>query len=202
MSDHRSFLITGGNQGLGLEIATHFGGASLSRSTGHDIITNRKSIAQISLDFDVFVNNAYDGEFGQSQTAYGQVQLLTEVAMAWRDSGKSGHIINIGGVGSEDLSEPFPGWESYNANKAALKHQSQQWTQAFRHNQVLFRTSLITVDRLDTPVGRTRPTWTGNGTSASDIISMIKLCINSKSNTCIGEVVSWINLDHDQTPRS
>jgi NAD(P)-dependent dehydrogenase (short-subunit alcohol dehydrogenase family) len=199
MINTKTFLVTGGNQGLGLAVAQHFGADSISRNTGHDIILDRDAIAQLSLNYDVFVNNAYDGVFGQSRTAYGQAQLLTMVAMLWQDQGKAGHIINIGGVGSEDTSAPFPGWESYNSNKAALKHASLQWTQAFRIGQVNFRTSLITVDRLDTPMGRARPTWTGHGVNVQDIISQLELCINSKSNTCIGEITTWVNLDHDKT---
>lgn len=189
-------LITGGAQGLGLTLAQHFGADSVSRSTGHDIIQDRDAIADLSLDYNVFINNAYDGVFGQSKTAYGQAQLLTEVAMLWRDCNKAGHIINIGGVGSEDVSAPYPGWESYNSNKAALKHASLQWTQAFRCGQVVFRTSLITVDRLDTPAGRARPTWTGNGVQAQDVIGMIELCLNSQPNTCVGEITSWVNLNY------
>jgi len=191
-----SVLVTGGNQGLGIDLAQYFDAHSVSRSTGHDILAGREAIAELSANYDVFINNAYDGLFGQSRTAYGQAQLLTEVAMLWRDQGKAGHIINIGGVGSEDTGVPYPGWESYNANKAALKHVSLQWTQAFRANQVLFRTSLITVDRLDTPAGRARPTWTGNGVASQDIIGMIKLCLNTQPNTCIGEITSWVNLDY------
>ena len=202
MANLKTFLVTGGNQGLGLELVKQFDATSVSRSTGHDILTQRAKIAELSLDYDVFVNNAYDGVFGQSQTLYGQTQLLTEVAMLWQERGKGGHIINIGGVGSEDTSAPFPGWESYNSNKAALKHASLQWTQAFRIGQVNFRTSLITVDRLDTPMGRARPTWTGHGVNVQDIISQLELCINSKSNTCIGEITTWVNLDHDKTSRS
>lgn len=189
-------LITGGNQGLGAELCRHFSAVSISRGTGHDILHDRQVIAEMSLDHDVFVNNAYDGIFGHSRTAYGQAQLLTEVAMLWRDRGKGGHIINIGGVGSEDTAAPYPGWESYNANKAALKHVSLQWTQAFRTAQVPFRTSLITVDRLDTPQGRCRPTWTGNGVGCQDVVAMIELCLQAQANTCVGEIVSWVNLDY------
>ena len=192
----KKFLITGGNQGLGQHLVQHYQGVSASRSSGHDINNNRQDIADMSLNFDVFVNNAYDGVFGESLTAYGQVQLLTAVAMLWKEKNKTGHIINIGGVGSEDTGAPFPGWETYNANKAALKHHSLQWTQAFRQNQVAFRTSLITVDRLDTPAGRERSTWTGNGVASTDVATMIDLCLNTQNNTCVGEIVTWVNLDY------
>jgi NAD(P)-dependent dehydrogenase (short-subunit alcohol dehydrogenase family) len=192
------FMITGGNSGLGLILHQYFGADSYSRGNGYDIVDQREIIADLSLNYDVFINNAYDGEFGVSRTAYGQVQLLTEVAMVWQANQKLGHIINIGGVGSEDISAPFNGWESYNANKVALKHHSLQWSQAFRSGQVGFRTSLITVDRLDTPAGRARPTWTGNGVNTNDVANQIELCIGANANTCVSEIVSWVNLDHKQ----
>ena len=193
---NKTFLITGGNQGLGLDLTRHFNGTSVSRSTGHNIVDNKDAIAKLSLDYDVFINNAYDGVFGQGRTAYGQAQLLNEVAMTWQQHDKTGQIISIGGVGSEDCGPPSPGWESYNANKAALKHQSQQWTQAFKSSLVSFKTTVLTVDRLDTPVGRQRPTWTGNGVDSDQVINMITLCLNSKHNICVGEIVVWVNLDH------
>lgn len=188
-------MITGGESGLGAVLTNHYSADSYSRRNGYDIKESAEDLSLISLEYDVFINNAYDGKFGASRHRYGQAQLLAEVAILWRDNKKSGHIINIGGVGSEDTSAPFPGWETYNANKAAVKHQSLQWTQAFRSGQVPFRTSLITVDRLDTPAGRARPTWTGNGVAGEDIVNMIELCLNTQPNTCIGEIVCWVDLD-------
>lgn len=191
-------MITGGGTGLGLVLTQRFGADNYSRNNGYDIVNQRDKIANISLNYDVFINNAYDGTFGVSRAGYGQVQLLTEVAITWQANNKKGHIINIGGVGSEDTGAPFTGWETYNANKAALKHHSLQWSQAFRTGQVAFRTSLITVDRLDTPAGRARPTWTGNGVALQDVISQVELCINTAPNTCVSEIISWVNLDHKQ----
>ena len=114
------------------------------------------------------------------------------------EAGKQGHIINIGSSGSEDIVAPEPSWETYRVNKVALKHHSQQWTRAFKTNQVPFKTSLITVDRLDTPLSRSRPTWTGNGVALNDVVNMIELCLNTAPNTCVDEIKAWVNLDHKQ----
>jgi hypothetical protein len=111
--------------------------------------------------------------------------------MAWQAAGKGGHIINIGGVGAEDTGPPFPGWESYNANKRALKHTSLQWTAAFRNGQVKFRTSLLTIDRLD-------KNDIGDGHDLQDIGDMVDLCLNVRANTCVGEIKAWVNLDYKQ----
>jgi hypothetical protein len=193
------YMITGGNRGLGLHLVNHYQGDCYSRTaTGHDIIKHREELAKISLDYDVFVNNAFDGPFQETWADFGQVKLLFEVANLWKTQGKSGWIINIGSSGSEDVVAPEPSWETYRVNKVALKHHSLQWTRAFKTNQVAFRTSLITVDRLDTELSRSRPTWTGNGVGLGDVASMIDLCVKTNANTCIGEISAWVNLDHKQ----
>lgn len=182
------YMITGGNTGLGERIKQRYGCDSFSRSNGHDIGVDRTKLAETSLGYDVMINNAYDHTFNQ-------VLLLQEIALLWKQKNKSGIIINIGGVGSEDYTM-CAGWEHYNSTKRALKHQSLQWTQEFKLGNVRFRTSLLTLDRLDTPAGRTTPQWTGNGVDLDDICHMIQLCIDIQGNTCIGEIKSWVNLDY------
>ena len=190
------YMITGGNRGLGQALREAFDGHSFSRADGYDITKDRQALAEKSLAYDVFVNNAFDGPFQESWADFGQVKLLYEVAMLWRQNQKQGWIINIGSVGSEDIVAPEPSWETYRVNKSALKHHSQQWTRAFKQDQVPFRTSLITVDRLDTPLSRSRPTWTGNGHDLSNVIDMVRLCLSVAPNTCVEEIVAWVNLDH------
>jgi NAD(P)-dependent dehydrogenase (short-subunit alcohol dehydrogenase family) len=185
------YMITGGNSGLGAILCQRFGGDSYSRVNGYDIGKDYHKLAGISMDYDVFINNAYDGVLGESWHGVGQTRLLHEVAMSWQCHNKTGFIINIGGVGSEDLSAPFPGWESYNSNKRALKHMSLQWTQAFKNSQVKFRTSLLTIDRLD-------KNSINDGHDLDNIADMIELCLNVRTNTCIGEIKAWVNLDHKQ----
>lgn len=193
------YMVTGGNRGLGLELCQRYGADTYSRANGFDITKNRQQLAEKSLEYDVFINNAFDGPFQESWADFGQVKLLYEVAMTWQKHSKSGHIINIGSVGSQDIVAPEPSWETYRVNKSALKHHSQQWTRAFKQNQVPFRTSLITVDRLDTQLSRSRPTWTGNGHDLADVVDMVQLCLDVHPNTCVEEIVAWVNLDHKQS---
>lgn len=188
-------MITGGNRGLGQALCDRYNGDSYSRANEFDITKDRAKLVELSLDYDVFINNAFDGPFQEAWADFGQVKLLFDVATAWKNANKSGHIINIGSSGSESIVSPTPAWETYRVSKAALKHHSLQWTQAFKANQTLFRTSLITLDRLDTPLSRSRPNWTGNGIDLSDVGNMIDVCINLKNNTCISEIASWVNLD-------
>ena len=194
------FLVTGGNRGLGLFLCDHFNADGISRTTGFDITKSedRDRIADMSLSYDVFVNNAFDGPFQESWTDFGQTKLLWAVADLWQKNNKTGYIINVGSVGSESIVAPSPSWETYRVSKAALKEHSRQWTRAFKENQVPFRTSLLTLDRLDTELSRSRSTWTGNGIELNDVAAYIELLIGSKPNTCIEEIVSWVNFDHKQ----
>lgn len=192
------YMITGGNRGLGLALASRFNGDSFSRSTGHDITQHTEKLALISLDYDVFINNAFDGPFQEPWACFAQTNLLWAVADIWRQHNKTGYIINIGSVGSESIVAPNPAFETYRVSKSALKAHSQQWTRAFKENRVRFRTSLLTLDRLDTELSRSRPTWTGNGISTADVCDYVNLLVMSQPNTCIEEIVSWVNLDHKQ----
>lgn len=193
-------LITGGNRGLGLTLCGYFKGDSISRDSGHDITKaqDRQHIAERSLSYDVFVNNAFDGPFQEAWADFAQTQLLWTVADLWQKNQKSGFIINVGSVGSEDTTAPDPAWETYRVSKAALKAHSRQWTRAFKENRVQFRTTLLTLDRLDTPLSRGRTSWTGNGIELLDVAAYIELVIRSQLNTCVEEIVSWVNFDHKQ----
>ncbi len=192
------YMITGGNRGLGAEFVQHFNGDSYSRSNGYDITKDIDKIAQASLAYDVFVNNAFDGPFQQEWANFGQVKLLFAVADLWAKENKKGHIINIGSSGTENVVAPVPDFETYRVSKAALKEHSQQWTRAFKENKVPFKTSLLTLDRLDTELSRSRTNWTGNGLDTTDVCSYIELIVNAQPNTCIEEIKAWVNFDHKQ----
>lgn len=82
--------ITGATQGLGLsmlQIWNQHGHhcENFSRTTGHDINDHDAMIKAVA-DFDLFINNAYDG-FAQTEMLYG-------LFAAWQ--GQRKYIINIG----------------------------------------------------------------------------------------------------------
>lgn len=194
------YMITGGNRGLGKAFVDCFNGDSYSRSTGYDITSesDRAWLSNKSIEYDVFINNAFDGPFHENWADFAQVKLLHDVANCWQANRKSGYIINIGSVGTEIVVAPDPAFETYRISKIALKAHSQQWTRAFKENRVLFKTSLLTLDRLDTELTRSRPSWTGNGHNLADICEYIKIITNSTGNTCIEEIKAWVNFDHKQ----
>lgn len=190
------YMITGGNRGLGQVMSQKFNAYSVSRSTGHDITQHWHNIAEESLDYDVFVNNAFDGPFQESWANWGQVRVLQAVAARWQARGKAGIIINVGSVGTETVVAPEPGFETYRVAKAALKHHSLQWSQAFKQNLVPFRTTLLTLDRLDTPLSRSRATWTGNGLDCDQVADWVRHVATGPTNTCVSEIIAWVNFQH------
>ena len=189
-------LITGGNKGLGLYLATALNAESISRANGWDITKDVEKIAAYSIEYDVFINNAFDGPPQDSWANFAQSQVYFAVYDAWKAAGKTGHIFNIGSSGNKTIVAPEPRFETYRVAKAALSHASKQGTQAFKQNQVGFKTTLITLDRLDTELTRSRASWTGNGINLNDISNFIKYAITVDSNTVLEEATFYCNLDH------
>ena len=189
-------LVTGGNKGLGLHLVETFAGVSISRADGFDITKNVEDIAKLSLDYDIFINNAFDGPPQESWANFGQSQIYFAVYNAWKAANKTGYIFNIGSVGEKTITAPEPSFETYRVSKAALSHASKQGTQAFKQNLVLFKTTLITLDRLDTELSRSRPTWTGNGIGLIDISNFIKYATTVQKNTVVEEATFYINFNH------
>lgn len=189
-------LVTGGNRGLGLDIVNELSADGISRQSGFDITKDIKAIAEKSLDYDVFINNAFDGPPQEEWANFAQTNLLLEVYKQWAEQDKQGWIFNIGSIGEKHIVAPDPSWETYRVSKAALKHASQQCTQAFKTNKVKFKTTLITPDRIDTELSRSRENWTGNGVQTKDIIDFIRYSLAVNPNTVIEEIVLYCNLDY------
>jgi len=201
----KKYLITGANHGLGLELAKHFRGINVSRTADANSIqadiTNAddiKRIAEQSLNYDVFINNAFDGPAGEPWANFAQVNVLIAVYDAWLAAGKSGYIINIGSIGEKDIVAPDPSFERYRIPKAALSHASKQCTRSFKQNKVKFKTSLLSIDRVDLPHIRERASWTGNGLDPQDVIRAIEYILGSQANTCIEEITAWVNYNFEQ----
>jgi len=189
-------LVTGGNRGLGKHLVEEFSGTSISRADNLDITKDVAAIAAQSLDYDVFVNNAFDGPPQEAWANFAQSQVYFAVYDAWRAANKTGWIINIGSIGNKAIVAPEPRFETYRVAKAALEHASRQGTAAFKTNVVAFKTTLITLDRLDTELSRSRPTWTGNGINLKDVSNFIKFGRNLDNNTCIEEITFYCNLEY------
>lgn len=191
-----TMLVTGGNRGLGQFLCTAFGADSISRSSGFDITKDVAQIAAHSLNYDIFVNNAFDGPPQESWANFGQVQVLEAVYDAWKQAGKSGYIFNIGSTGEKHIVAREPGFETYRVAKAALSHASKQCTASFKANHIPFKTTLITIDRLDTELSRSRANWTGNGVLLEDVATFIRYTTSLSANTCVEEITFYCNFDY------
>lgn len=189
-------LVTGGNRGLGKHLVEVFNGTSISRADNLDITKDYNSIANMSLDYDLFINNAFDGPPQEEWANFGQVHVLEAVYDAWNQANKKGYIYNIGSVGEKSIVAREPSFETYRVAKAALAHASKQCTASFKSNKVPFKTTLITLDRLDTELSRSRSTWTGNGINANNVANFIKYAYTLDHNTCIEEITFYCNLEY------
>lgn len=191
----KQYLITGGNRGLGLALVKHTGGYSISRANGYDITKNINQIVQLSMEYDVFINNAFDGPPHEPWANFAQTNLYMALYDAWAKANKSGWIINIGSVGEKHIVVPDPKFETYRISKAALAHASKQGTQAFKNNLVNFKTTLITLDRLDTELTQSRSNYTGNAISLNDITNFIDYGNTLASNSVIEEITIYCNFN-------
>jgi len=192
------YYVTGNNRGLGLALSNHFNADGSSRATGKDITKHIDAIVEDSVHFDVFINNAFDGPPDTEWANYGQVNLLQAVYKRWKSLNKKGWIINIGSVGERSIVAPEPEFETYRVAKSALRHASLQCSQAFKENIVPFRTTLITPDRLDTELTRSRDSWTGNGIDCTDIAQFIEYIVDLNNNTVVDEMSIYVNLNYTE----
>jgi len=189
-------LVTGGNRGLGKHLVETFGADSVSRENGYDITKNIKENADKSIMYDIFINNAFDGPPQESWANFAQTNLYMAVYDKWKAAGKAGYIFNVGSVGGKHIVSPEPRFETYRISKAALEHASKQGTQAFKTNLVPFKTTLLTLDRLDTELSRSRPSWTGNGIHLRDVSNFIEFTKTMSPNACIEEITFYCNFDY------
>jgi len=187
-------LVTGGNRGLGQVIANELSADSISRSEGYDITKHVHDIAVRSLDYDVFVNNAFDGPPQEEWANFGQTNLYLAVYDLWKEHNKTGHVFNIGSIGAKSIVAPEPRFETYRVSKSALEHASKQGTQAFKQKHVNFKTTLVNLDRLDTPLSRSRDSWTGSAIDCKDVVDFIKYATSVGSTTCIEEITYFCDL--------
>lgn len=192
------YFITGNNRGLGLILAQHFQADGCSRSSGSDITKDIEKIVDASVHYDVFINNAFDGPPNSDWANYAQANLLMAVYNRWQEIGKQGWIFNIGSVGEKNIVAPKPDWETYRVSKAALAHASKQCTQAFKQGLVKFKTTLITPDRLDTPLSRSRDNWGGSAINCNDIVKFIEYAVSISDATCVEEISLYANLFDDK----
>lgn len=139
MEDYK-ISITGHTKGLGKVLYNKCSNAiGFSRTNGYDIQfkESRYQIIQESLNSDVFINNAYCGDFSQTH-------LLYELFDVWKHSKKL--IINIGSETTSSIKNKI--WP-YSIHKFALEKSSEQCS--FQNNDckvTLIKFGYINSDRV------------------------------------------------------
>ena len=82
-----------GGTGIAELFVQKYSAVNFSRTNGYDISIEkqRHNIVYSSLEYDIFLNNAYSGDAGQ-------FFLLYDVIKAWTKFDKGGQIINTGSI--------------------------------------------------------------------------------------------------------
>ena len=121
MQSIRKILISGNKDhgvagGVHKILGTDYDIEFCSRKTGFDLTSDdgRQRFVDLSLGFDVFINNAALWRFHQTL-------LLESVWKSWSEAGKKGQIINLGSTADRQI---YGGNWLYPAEKNALRHQS------------------------------------------------------------------------------
>lgn len=147
--------LTGHTGHVGKIIQRKYEVIGFSRSTGHDIRTNRSQILALSKDANVFINCAHGGP------GFAQTEMFWDIFNLWKDTDKV--IVNIG-TASADYSMWSTIRQKYSSEKAALIAAVEEAQQTEHICKVsIINPYIITEDVAD------------------DLLTAIDFCINSKS---------------------
>ena len=184
-------LVIGGSKGIGKEIVDHFNGDSLSRTVTPIDITredDRKSILDISLNYDVVVLHAYTHDNSQTK-------LLRDLFDKWKEEKHDGYLFSS----SSDASMPWRMKEGrdmlYSANKQSLNTVSHFIARQLQEGKAPMRHTNIIFGMLDTERARTKPQY-NNGVRGKDICKVIDTLYNLPKDCLIPEFIMearWIN---------
>jgi len=172
--------ITGHTRGIGKAISDavkSLGWHSLgfSKSTGYDIVTDHKRIADSAQDCDVFVNNAY--------ALNGQVDMFESIFELWRDQPKT--IINIG-----SRSKYYQLGETNNSEYTKEKQRLHDVTmQKILYAQKQCRIININPGFVDTDMTAHR---TESKMSTEQLADIIMWCVRQPHQVEIGELSVWL----------
>lgn len=176
----KKVAITGHTRGIGKGIYDYFlrkdyEVRGFSRTNGYDL-NDQNSISQIvseTLDFDIFVNNAFNHLGG-----FAQVQLLHDLFPHWKN--KEGWIINLSSVASDFIAgrkETTP----YPITKIALDSYVKQLSWMLPRINLL----LIRPGRVETPLIESVP---GKKLRVNDIVNIIDWILNQPKDIHINEI--------------
>ncbi len=174
-------IVTGGAEGIGKDIVDFFNGSiGVSRRTGHDIRNQsvRDKLIEDSLNYNMFINLAHDGEFAQTK-------LLYELFNKWEQVKKEGYIINIGSIATLDLKR----YERYAIVKYSLDTASHQCSRKISDTGLNFKCSIIRPSLLDIPKSHKKKSWKGIGVRGKNIAKTIQYLWSTPKNLQITDII-------------
>jgi len=177
-------LVIGGAKGIGKDVVEYFAPNSrnVSLSTGHDIKypKTRRTIANISLEYDAVLNHAYCGDMSQ-------YYMLTELYHVWDTAKHDGYIFHTGTYSTYSMqwnvNSPYPDI------KRSSDELARKISKRCENNKTNFRCTNIRPGMLDTPKSRTKPHWKGNGVKGEDFAKLIEYLYNMPEDLCVPQVV-------------
>ena len=190
-------LVTGGCDDFGAELCAALGSGArgISRRSGHHIgrAVDRRVIAELSLEFDAFVNFAHQD--------FMQTKLLFEVAARWEAEKKSGYIFNIGSFATYEVPNRFQPWV---VSKFSLDLANRHFCRRIDGGELPFRMTLLRLGLLDSRKSRAKPQWAGQGHRPGEIAHVIQNLYGWKGVANIHEVTmhSVSPLVFDNAPRN
>ena len=162
-------LVIGGAKGIGKDVVEYFAPNSrnVSISTGHDIRDEkiRRTIANISLEYDAVLNHAYCGDMSQ-------YYMLKEIYDVWKTAMHDGYIFHTGTYSTYSMQ-----WNinsSYPDIKGASDELARKISKQCENNKVRFRCTNLRPGMLDTPKSREKDHWKGNGVMGVDFARTIE----------------------------
>ena len=147
--------LTGHTGHVGKIIQRKYEVIGFSRSTGHDIRTDRNKILELCENANVFINCAHGGP------GFAQTNMFWDIFNLWKDQDKV--IINIG-TASADYSMWSTIRQQYSSEKAALIAAVEEAQNTEHKCKVSIINPYIITENV-----------------ADDLLSAIDFCINSKS---------------------
>ncbi len=178
------YLITGGTSGSGKSLLAAFGNSArgIGRGDRFDITDAgiRSRIAELSLEFEVFVNHAC------SNKPFSQVELLEEVFSKWKKVNHQGYIVSTGSYSTYSLK---PHIRLYTAAKLALDTYSRQCSKWCENHPGTFRVSIIRPGILDSERSRAKPSWPGYGVDMQDYAKLIQFLTTQPTQLLVPDLV-------------
>jgi len=183
-------LVIGGGQGTGKDVVEYFAPDSrnVSLSTGYNIKDEkvRRTIANISLEYNVVLNHAYCGDMSQ-------YMMLKELYKVWKNAKHIGYIFHTGTYSTYSIN-----WNpesNYTDMKKASDELSKKISKQCENNILPFKITNLRPGMLDTKKSRLKPHWEGNGFKGIDFAKLIEYLYNLPWDICIPEIV--VQTKHD-----